>query len=466
MPPFRSVLFCAALTSLFMATGAAVADMSLTTQEGVLTPSLAPIVATVAPGVVSISVSSQQSVDNPVFTDPFFRQFFDFLPEGIPRDLFVQASGSGVVVDATEGLILTNAHLLENAETITVRLADGREYPAEIRGVDQDTDVAALMIEASNLTALTIGHSGDLRVGDYVLAVGNPFGLEGTVTLGIVSALGRSGLGIEGYENFIQVDAAINPGNSGGGLVNLRGELVGINTAIAGPTGGNVGIGFAIPIDMAMQVASQLVADGRVDRGQIGITLQDMRPELAKAFGFVGRGGVLITEVLPGSPAEIAGLAPGDIIASIDGEDIADSAALRLVVGMKRPGTDVMIGFQRDGRQQEVRVTLRSIGGADQQSDRSEDLRDMSALLDGAALVAVPNGAGRDGNQGGVLIESLAANSPLGAAGLRPGDVIISANGRDVSTPQALDDIAKDASGALVVRVYRMGHAFFAIVGG
>ena len=269
MPPFRSVLFCAALTSLFMATGAAVADMSLTTQEGVLTPSLAPIVATVAPGVVSISVSSQQSVDNPVFTDPFFRQFFDFLPEGIPRDLFVQASGSGVVVDATEGLILTNAHLLENAETITVRLADGREYPAEIRGVDQDTDVAALIIKASNLTALTIGHSGDLRVGDYVLAVGNPFGLEGTVTLGIVSALGRSGLGIEGYENFIQVDAAINPGNSGGGLVNLRGELVGINTAIAGPTGGNVGIGFAIPIDMAMQVASQLVADGRVDHRQL-----------------------------------------------------------------------------------------------------------------------------------------------------------------------------------------------------
>lgn len=465
MPPFRCSLVCAGLTSLFISAGPAVAEMSMTTQDGALTPSLAPIVDTVAPGVVSISVSSQQSVDNPVFTDPFFRQFFDFLPEGIPLDLFVEASGSGVVVDATEGLILTNAHLLENAETITVHLADGREYPAEIRGVDHDTDVAALMIEASNLTALTIGRSGDLRVGDYVLAVGNPFGLEGTVTLGIVSALGRSGLGIEGYENFIQVDAAINPGNSGGGLVNLRGELVGINTAIAGPTGGNVGIGFAIPIDMAMQVASQLITDGRVDRAQIGITLQDLRPELAKAFGFQGQGGVLITEVLPGSPAEIAGLAPGDIIASVDGEDITDSAALRLVVSLKRPGTDVVIGFQRDGRMREVRVTLRSADGATETGDRSGEVHNLSALLEGATLGAVPNGAGRDGSQGGVLIESLAANSPLSAAGLRPGDVITSANGHDVSTPQELDEIAEDASGALVVRVYRMGRAFFAVVG-
>ena len=462
MPLLIRSLVCAGITSLVISAGPAVAEMTRMMQEGALTPSLAPIVETVAPGVVSISVSSQQSVDNPLFTDPFFRQFFNFVPEGMPLNRFVEASGSGVVVDAEEGLVLTNAHVLENAETITVHLADGRNYPAEIRGLDPDTDIAALMIDAKDLSALTIGHSGDLRVGDYVLAVGNPFGLEGTVTLGIVSALGRSGLGIEGYENFIQVDAAINPGNSGGALVNLRGELVGINTAIAGPTGGNVGIGFAIPIDMAMQIASQLITDGRVDRGQVGIVLQN----LAKALGFQGEGGDLITEVLPGSPAELAGLSVGDVIFSIDGERVPNKAALRLLVSLKRPGTDVMIGVLRDGHSQEVRVTLRSADDEGRMGNRSDGVRQAAALLEGTTLSAVPNGAGPDGTQGGVLIETLAATSPLGAAGLRPGDVITEANSENVKTPQELDAIARDISAGLVVRVYRMGRAFFAVVGG
>lgn len=459
-------LVSAGLTILVIAAGPSAAKMTFTTQEGVMTPSLAPIVENVAPGVVSIMVSSQYSVDDPSFTNPFLGQFYDVFPEGMPFERFWETIGSGVIVDAEEGLILSSAHVLENADTVTVRLADGREFPAEIRGIDPDTDIAALAIEAKDLTALTIGYSHSLRVGDYVLAIGSPFGLESTVTLGIVSALGRSGLGVEGYENFVQIDAAINPGNSGGALTNLRGELIGINTALAGPTGGNVGIGFAIPIDMAMQVVAQLVTEGRVDRGEIGITVQDLTPDLARAFGFQGEGGALIAEVLPRSPAEVAGLAAGDIIFSIDGEGVADSAALRLAAGFKRSGMDITLGFLRNGQAREVRVTLRSSAADASMDNRDVDVHYSASQLAGAMLSAVSNGAGRDGSLGGVLVKALDMASPLSAARLLPGDIITQANGHDVHTPQELDDIARYSTATLVVRAYRMGRAFFAVVGG
>lgn len=465
MPVLLRPLFSIVLGGALCAASPVMPEVRLSADEMAVTPSLAPIVESVAPGVVSISVSSQESLESPVFTDPFFRQFFDFLPHEVPLERFVEASGSGVIVDAEAGLVLTNAHVLEYAKSITVHLSDGRDLRAEIRGIDEETDIAALSIDAENLEGLVIGRSRGLRVGDYVLAVGNPFGLEGTVTLGIVSALGRTGLGIEGYEDFIQVDAAINPGNSGGALVNLRGELVGINTAIAGPTGGNVGIGFAIPIDMAMQVALQLVENGRVERGQIGIMIQDLDPDLAEAFGVADTGGVLIADIVPGSPAEVAGLKPGDIVVAVDNDSVDDAAELRLAVSFKQPGATVRLGLIREGRPQSMRVTLGRAVGSQVEANRGGPSVPATGRLDGATLRSVPADEGSGGRRSGVLVEDLDAASPLSAAGVRPGDVIVEAGGKPVHSPQELDRRARQSDGPLILRIYRAGRAYFTTIG-
>src|SRR5438477_12892470 len=273
--------------------------------DGAPVQTLAPVVSRVTPGVGGISVRGRVREDNPLLQDPLFRRFFNMQQQPIERE--TQATGSGVIVDAAQGYVLTNAHVVENASSIEVTTKDNRRLTAKLIGRDPDTDIAVLQIPASGLTAVPIGDSDRLQVGDFVLAIGNPFGLGQTVTSGIISALGRSGLGIEGYEDFIQTDASINPGNSGGPLVDLRGRLVGINTAILAPGGGNIGIGFAVPINMARNAMEQIVRTGGVKRGRIGVTIQDLTPELAASLGSRRNEGAVISGVEARAPAAQAG---------------------------------------------------------------------------------------------------------------------------------------------------------------
>ena len=284
-----------------------------------------------------------------MFDDPFFRRFFD-LP-AVPREREVLSAGSGVIVDAARGYILTNSHVVANPAEIQVTLKDRRNYPARLVGSDPATDIALVQIDARGLTALTFGDSDRLEVGDVVIAIGNPFGLGQTVTSGIVSALGRSGLGLEGYEDFIQTDASINPGNSGGALVNSKGELVGINTAIIGPTGGNVGIGFAVPANMARAVMGQLAQHGEVRRGRLGVTIEDLTPALAGDMHLELPAGAVITHVEPGSAAARAGITPGDVIVRANDQAIQDAGDLRNLVGLLPVGADLQIVLYRDGRE-------------------------------------------------------------------------------------------------------------------
>jgi Do/DeqQ family serine protease len=287
-----------------------------------------------------------------LFDDPFFRRFFD-LP-AVPREREVLSAGSGVIVNAARGFILTNGHVVANPAEIQVTLKDRRTFPARLVGSDPATDVALLQIDAPGLTPVPFGDSDRLEVGDVVIAIGNPFGLGQTVTSGIVSALGRSGLGLEGYEDFIQTDASINPGNSGGALVNSKGELVGINTAIIGPTGGNVGIGFAVPANMARAVMAQLVEHGEVRRGRLGITIEDLTPARAGDMHLELPDGAVITHVEPGSAAARAGIAPGDVIVRANGQPIQDAGDLRNLVGLLPVGADLQLVLYRDGRERAV----------------------------------------------------------------------------------------------------------------
>ena len=321
---------------------------------------MAPLVERVTPGVVNIAVRSRVELQaSPLFDDPFFRRFFD-LPEP-PRQRDVLSAGSGVIVDAGRGYVLTNSHVVAAAQEIQVTLKDRRTYPARLIGSDPETDIALLKIDAPDLSAVALGDSDRLEVGDVVIAIGNPFGLGQTVTSGIVSALGRGGLGIEGYEDFIQTDASINPGNSGGALVDSNGELVGINTAILGPTGGNIGIGFAVPVNMARTVMAQLIEHGEVRRGQLGVVIQDLTPDLAAAMDLDLRGGAVVTGVESGSAAEQAGLRQGDVIVEVNGLPIEDAADLRNLVGLMPLGAELEIGLYReDGR----RSVTASVGEA------------------------------------------------------------------------------------------------------
>jgi len=390
-------------------------------------PSLAPLVEKVTPAVVNIAVRSTYEASvagNPLLQDRQFRRFFG-IPDELPRQERMSV-GSGVIVDGGKGYILTNFHVVDKASEITVTLKDRREFKAKVVGKDQETDIALLQIDADDLTALAVGDSSALHVGDHVLAVGNPFGLGQTVTSGIVSATGRSGLNIEGYEDFIQTDAAINPGNSGGALVNMRGELVGINTAILGPSGGNVGIGFAVPTSMASAVMDQLIKSGKVTRGRIGVAIADLSPALARNLGVDQTRGAIINTVEKGGPADSAGLKAGDIVIAFNHAPVSRSSELRNRVGLVTPGESVTLTILRDAMQRDVTV---KVSNAPETKTANAENTDQPRL-EGATLES-----GRDG----VRVTNVARNSPAWLAGLRPGDLITAINREPVTSPAEVE---------------------------
>jgi len=379
---------------------------------GQILPSLAPMLEKVMPAVVNISSTSRtRAFNNPLLNDPFFRHFFD-----IPKEQEKQSRGSGVIINASKGYVITNHHVIEKADEISVMLLDGRQFKAKLIGEDPETDVALLKISADNLTALSLADSDKLRVGDFVVAIGNPFGLGQTVTSGIISGLQRSGLGIEGYENFIQTDASINPGNSGGALIDLRGELVGINTAILAPSGGNVGIGFAIPSNMVQQVAQHLTDFGEVRRGVLGVQIQDLTTDLAAAFGLSGKKGAVVVAVEPNSPAKKAGLRSSDIITAINNKPVNSATAVRNRIGLLRIGERVKITLLRKGRIRHLYVVI-----AD--SKRVEG-SEISVYLEGAVLKE---------SSDGIEVSKVTRNSNAWQKGLRRGDHIVGINRKEVN---------------------------------
>jgi Do/DeqQ family serine protease len=326
-------------------------------------PSLAPMIRKVSPAIVNIATRGtihERGATNPLLEDPFFRRFFDSVPDSGTRDRPFQSAGSGVIFDARNGYILTNAHVIENASEITVTLQDGRDLKAQIVGSDAPSDVAVLKVKAEGLSQIALGDSSKSEVGDFVVAIGNPFGLQHTVTSGIISGLSRSGLNPDGYEDFIQTDASINPGNSGGALVNLRGELIGINTAILSRSGGNMGIGFAIPVNMARNVMQQLVRYGAVRRGQLGVSMYTVTPDIAHSLGLSNASGALVTQVVEGSAAEHAGIRTGDVITAVNGHAVKSNSELRNTIGLLEVGDKLEIGLLRDGKPLHVTAELTS----------------------------------------------------------------------------------------------------------
>ncbi len=421
--------------------------------------SLAPLVKEVSPAVVNISTRGTVEVrQNPMFSDPMFRRFFN-IPDG-PQQRETASLGSGVIIDAERGLILTNHHVIGEADEITVHLENGRDYEAEVVGSDEDSDIAVLEIKAEGLSALALGDSDSLEVGDYVLAVGNPFGLGHTVTSGIVSAKGRSGLGIENYEDFIQTDAAINRGNSGGALVNLQGELIGINTAILGPGGGNAGIGFAIPTRMVRAVMSQILEYGEVKRGLLGILGQAVDADIARSFGLEEVRGAVVTLVQEDSGAKKAGLKEDDVIVEVDGRPIDDFQDLRNAVGLKRPGDEVQLTVIRDGRTRTLSATL----GAYEELAEAQSIE---SDLGGARLGPIPSDHPLAGEVEGIMVEAVADGSAALRAGLQRGDVVTHINRQRVTSlvdAQAIIDAAEDADDAFLIKVRRGNAAFFVVI--
>ncbi len=444
-----------ALTSIALFPPAARADAGALPMQQV--PTLAPMLKRVLPAVVNIrtiGTAETGAPANPLLDDPFFRRFFGIPNQ--PREQETVSIGSGVIIDAKAGYVLTNHHVIADADTIKVILNDQREFDAKLVGSDPETDVALLKIEDDNLQALPIADSDTLEVGDFVVAVGNPFGLGQTVTSGIVSALGRH-TQLGGYQDFIQTDAPINRGNSGGALVNLRGELVGINSQILSSSGGNIGIGFAIPINLAMAVKSQIIKYGDVRRGKLGIIGQPLTPDLARAFGLKEPTGALVARVIPGSPADKAGLQAEDIILEVNGKPIRDFNHLRNEIGLMRVGEKVTLTVLRDGRRK--RLTAR-IGEDEQQT---ADGSRIHPGLAGAQLGPIVEDHPLAGKLKGVLVQDVDPRSPAARAGLRPGDVITSVNRKPIDS---VDELRRAAAGApqLLLHLRRGNGALFLVL--
>ena len=395
-------------------------------------PSLAPLVERVSPAVVNIRVSQTVSTGGH-YGDEAFRRFFG-LPDMPGGQREVASAGSGVIVDAENGYILTNHHVVEQADQIQISTIDGEVFDAEIVGSDAATDIAVIKVDAKGLTDMPIGDSERVRVGDFVLAIGNPFGLGHTVTSGIVSALGRSGISRDGYEDFIQTDASINPGNSGGALVNLRGELVGVNSAIISRSGGNVGIGFAVPTEIASSIMRQILDFGEVRRGLLGVSIADINPEVAEALNSPVNAGALITRVEPGSAAEDAGLKVDDIIVGVNDKKISGAAELRNTIGLMRSGDEVEIEYFRDNDKRKASTSL------GQQRPAATVGAEIHPGLVGAQFAE--SSTARDG---GVEVTAVEPGSPAAQRGLRAGDIITAINRRPIRSLNELNEIASSS---------------------
>ncbi len=454
MPRMKSIPRISAIVILLLASLGHAALPAFDSQ-GQQLPTLAPMLKAVNPAVVNIATfTTRKAQQNPLLNDPFFRRFFNIPPgHRAPQQRRTQSAGSGVIIDADKGTVVTNHHVIKGADEIVVSLEDGRSYQAKLLGSDPEVDIAVLQLEEfDQLTAVRLADSEQLQVGDFVVAIGNPFGLGQTVTSGMVSALGRTGLGIEGYENFIQTDASINPGNSGGALVNLRGELVGINTAILAPSGGNVGIGFAIPMNMAKVSIDQILVHGEVQRGQLGVIIQDLTPELAQAFELDRQQrGVVIAEVQEGSAADKAGLQAGDIVISLNGKEMQTSAQLRNEIGLRRIGDELDLTVLRDGRS---KVVAAQVGTA---QDALAGSGAVHPFLEGAQL-------SEDERIEGVIISAVKPGSTAARYGLREGDIIVAANRQVTADLKALKNAARQSKEQLVLRIRRGNAALFVVL--
>jgi len=418
-------------------------------------PSLAPMIEKISPAVVNISVSGSVTESNPLANDEFFKRFFDFNAPNAPeeRKHEVEAAGSGVIVDAAKGYILTNHHVIENADKITVTLLDNRSLSAKVIGSDKGSDLAVVKVDASGLTSMPLGDSSKLRVGDYVVAIGNPFGFSHTVTSGIVSALGRSGINRDAYEDFIQTDASINPGNSGGALSNLNGELVGINSAIISRSGGNIGIGFAIPVNMARSIMEQLISFGSVSRGLLGVSINDVSPEVAATYGLHDNSGALVMAISPDSSAEHAGIRIDDVIVTINGTHVRDSGSLRNAVGLLRPGDQVKVGLIREGKETNVTATLGASTAASTKAEpEPEQKAGLDEVFEGAEIVDAPS------STPGLLVRRVDPGSPAADRGLRPGDVITKINRMRVRNMADAKPLLRDAR-SIIIEVQRGGRS-------
>ena len=427
--------------------------------DGVALPSLAPMLERTQPAVVNVSSRTRVQVQNSFYGDPFFDRFFGGMG-GQPQERVESSLGSGVIVDAVKGLVLTNNHVIQNADEVSVTLTDGRVMKAELVGTDPDTDVALIKIKPERLTALTLANSDALRVGDFVVAVGNPFGIGQSATSGIVSALGRSGLRGLGYQNFIQTDASINPGNSGGALVNLRGELVGINTAIFSPSGGNVGIGFAIPANLARNVMNQLQAFGEVQRGSLGVQTQDLTEALAKALklnpvGTAGAGGAVVTQVVPDMPAAKAGVLQGDVITAIAGKRVLDAQSLANAEGLLPLASAQSLSVMRDGKPIQLKFTLMAI------NTQSVDGAKIDARLAGTKLADLSSSArSRAGGAGGVLISEVAPGPLAAEYGLQKNDLIAGVSRYQINNLAELTQLLKASRGQVTLTIYRNRRSY------
>ncbi len=423
-------------------------------------PSLAPMLENVTPAVVNIYTISESEQRNQLIDDPFLRKFFNIPNQQKSRKRNRSGLGSGVIINSKKGYVITNNHVIAKAKDIKVKLHDGREFKAKLVGADPASDIAIIQIKPENLTAIKFSNSEKLRVGDFVVAIGNPFGIGQTVTSGIVSALGRSGLGIEAYENFIQTDASINPGNSGGALVNLRGELVGINTAIIGSRGasaGSVGIGLAIPVNMALDITDQLLKYGEVKRGYLGVSAQNLTDDLSKAFGVETNRGAIITRVQKDSPADLSGIKVGDVVTKINNKAIENAASMRNKIGLLKINSTITLQINRKGK-----VLTKKVRIVEPDTAKIKNLK-LNPRLSGVIFGDIKKNMPEYGKVNGIKIMKMRKDSKAFSVGIRPNDIVLSINNIPVQSLKDLEIVANN-NDELVLHVQRQNRTAFILL--